>query len=202
MGSRTTGTLRGLRFSGAEATQSALGGRLSHVLGRFQPAKAAGDRKPVIALLGAIVRLRNGHRREGTVRTLVFADESMRVCQNLVSGRGFERTAFGILDARIVIECSLLGASGVADAFFSGKRVNIRRVQIEVAGNRSQLRGFRYSAEWIFGSDLGQLQRRFQHAVQACPGKVAGVGAGSALAVENTQADCLRAGLFQSLDLP
>jgi len=74
-----------------------------------------------------------------------------------VSGRGFERTAFGILDARIVVECSLLGTPGIDDELFSREGINILRVEIEVAVNLSQLRGFRYSPEWIFGRNLGKL---------------------------------------------
>src|SRR6266851_8482518 len=74
-------------------------------------------------------------------------------------------------------------------------------VEIEIARERTQLRRLGNPAERIFRSNLCQLQRGFHHAVETLAGKVAGVGAGSALPEENAHADGLRAGLFQSFDL-
>ena len=48
-------------------------------------------------------------------------------------------------------------AASTYSSDFSRERINIGGVEIKVAGNRSQLRGLRYSPEWIFGSDLRKL---------------------------------------------
>ena len=45
------------------------------------------------------------------------------------------------------------------------------------------------------------FQRRLHHAVEACAGKIAGIGAGRALSEEHAHANGLRSGFFQSLDL-
>src|SRR5712672_3206374 len=74
-------------------------------------------------------------------------------------------------------------------------------VEIEIARERAQLRSLGNPAERIFRGNLCQLQRGFHHAVETLAGKVAGVGAGSALPEENAHADGLRAGLSQSFDL-
>src|ERR1700722_8716953 len=166
------------------------------MLGRLKPAQAAGHRKPVIPLLGAILGLRDWHSREGTIRALVLADEPMRVRENLVPGCCIKRTTFRVLDASIVVKRGLFRAARIPDAFFSRKRINISRVQIEIAADRTQLRGFRYSAVRVFGSDLGKFEGRLHHAVETRAGEVAGVGAGRAFAVEHAQAYRLRSGFL------
>src|SRR5580704_16531298 len=93
---------RGFGFSRAQAAQCALSRRLSHMFGGFKPTQTTSHRKPVVALFGAVIRLRNWHGRERTIRALVFADKSVGVSQDLVTGRGFKRTAFGVFDSGIV----------------------------------------------------------------------------------------------------
>ena len=190
------GTLRRLYFAPAQAPQGALRGDLPYFFRRFQPAQIARHREPVVALHAAGFRLRDGHGGDRTIRPAVLADESVGVGQNFVAGGGVERSAFGILDARIVVERGLLGAAGVVDALFAGKRVHVGGVEIEIAGERAELRGFGNAAEGIFGSDLGQFQRGLQHAVESFAGEVAGIGAGGALAVKHAHADGARAGFF------
>src|SRR5260370_41854271 len=74
-------------------------------------------------------------------------------------------------------------------------------IEFEIARDRDQLRSFGIPAERIFRGNLCQLQCGFHHALETLAGKVAGVGAGSALPEENPHPDGLRAGLFQSFDL-
>ncbi len=74
-------------------------------------------------------------------------------------------------------------------------------VEIEIARERAKLRSLGNPAERIFRGNLCQLQRGFHHALETLAGKVAGVGAGSALPEENPHPDGLRARLFQSFDL-
>jgi hypothetical protein len=64
--------------------------------------------------------LRDGHGDNLAIRPAVFAYESVRVGENLVAGGGVERSAFGVLDARVVIERGFLGAAGVVDALLAG----------------------------------------------------------------------------------
>ena len=117
--------LRGLHLARAQTAQGALGGDGSHLLGRFQRPEIARHREPVIALHGAALGLRDGNGGNRAIRTPVLADEPMRVGQNLVAGGGIERSAFGILDARIEIERGLLRAARVVDALCAGKRINV-----------------------------------------------------------------------------
>src|SRR5204863_9414511 len=103
---------------------SALGRNRSYLLRRFQAVEASRHGKPVVTLHGAVFGLRDGHGGNRAVRTPVFAHETMRVGQNFVAGGSVERAAFGILDARIVIECGSLCPARVADAFRAGKGIN------------------------------------------------------------------------------
>src|SRR5713226_7449218 len=125
----------------------------------------------------------------------------MRVGKNLVAGGGVERSPFGVLDARVGIERGFFSAAGVCDALFSGQRVNVAGVEIEVSRQRSKLRRIGNSAEWIFRSDLRQLQSRFQHAVEAGSGEITGMSIGGPLPTENAHADGLRPGFFEGLYL-
>ena len=195
------GTLRRLYLAPAQAPQSTLRGDLPYLFGRIQPAQIARHREPVVALHGAVFRLRDGHGRDGTIRPAVLAYESVRIGQDFVAGGGVERSAFGILDARIVVERGFLGAAGVVDALFAGQRVDVGGVEIEIAGQRAELRGLGNAAEGIFRGNLGQLQRGLQHAVERVAGEVAGIGAGRTLAVKYAHADGTRAGFFQRLNL-
>ena len=125
----------------------------------------------------------------------------MRVGENFVSGGGVERSAFAVLDARIKIKRGFFRATRVIDAIGAGQRINIFVIEIEVAGNRTELRRLGDAAKRIFRGDFRQFQRRLHHAVEACAGKIAGVGAGRALSEEHAHANRLRSGFFQSLDL-
>ena len=58
----------------------------------------------------------------------------MRVSENFVAGSSVERSAFGVLDARVEVERGFLGAACVRDAFFTRKRIHVGRVKIEIAG--------------------------------------------------------------------
>jgi hypothetical protein len=81
--------------------------------------------------------LRDGNGGDGAVRPAVFADEAVRVGQNFVAGGGVERSAFGILDARVEIERGFFGAAGVVDAIGAGERINVFVIEIEIAGERA-----------------------------------------------------------------
>src|ERR1700676_1596702 len=113
----------------------------------------------------------------------------MRVRENFVTGGSVKRPAFRILDARVEIERSLFSAAGVVDAIRAGQRIYIFMVKIEIALERAKLRSFRDSAERIFGCDLRKFERGLYHAVEAGAGKIAGVCAGSALAIEDAHAN-------------
>ena len=54
-----------------------------------------------------------------------------------MAGGGVERSAFGILDARIEIERGFFGAAGVVDAIGAGQRINVFVIEIEIAGERA-----------------------------------------------------------------
>ena len=82
--------LRGLHLARAQPPQRALGSDFADVLGRLQLLQAARHRIPVIALHAAVFRLRDGNRRNRTIRPPVFADESVRVRENFVPGGGVE----------------------------------------------------------------------------------------------------------------
>ena len=145
--------------------------------------------------------MRDGNGSDRAIRPAVFADEAVRVGQNFVAGGGVERSAFGILDARIEIERGFFGAAGVVDAIGAGQGINVFVIEIEIAGERAELRSLRNSAERIFRGDLRKLQRGLHHAVEAVAGEIAGVSAGCALAVEDADADGSRSGFFQRFDL-
>ena len=125
----------------------------------------------------------------------------MRVGQNFVPGGGIERSAFRVLDAWVEIESGFLGAAGVFDAVFAGKRIDVFVVEIEIAGNLAELLRLRNSAKGIFGSNLRKLQRGIDHAIEAVAGKITGVGAGCALAAKHAHANGARSGFFESFDL-
>ena len=133
-GIENDGDMRRLHLARAKAPQGALRGDLADFLGRFQASQIARDGEPVVALHGAGFRLRDGNRRHRTIRPAIFADESMRVGQDFVTGGGVERAAFGILDARIVVERRFLSAASIVDALFAGKRIHVGVVEIEIAG--------------------------------------------------------------------
>ena len=70
----------------------------------------------------------------------------MRIGQNFVPGRGVERSAFGILDARIEIQRGLFRATRVFDAIRAGQRINVFVIEREIARQRNpieRLREFR-----------------------------------------------------------
>ena len=113
--------LRGLRPTSAQTAKRSLGSNLAYVLGRIQTAEVAGDREPVVTLHGAVFGAGNGHRGHRTIGAAVLADESMGIGQDFVSGGGVEGAAFGVLDARIVVERGFFGAAGVLDALFAGQ---------------------------------------------------------------------------------
>ena len=65
-------------------------------------------------------------------------DEAERVGENFVASGGVERSAFGILDARVGVEGSLFGAASVGDALRPGQRVHVLEIKIEVARKRAE----------------------------------------------------------------
>ena len=137
MGSRTTGTCAVFTLRAPRRRKRALGRDLPDLFRRIQAAQIAGDREPVVALHGAVFGLRDGHGRNRTIRPAVLADKSVRIGQHFVAGGGVERSAFGILDARVVVERGFLGAAGVVDALFAGQRVDVCGVEIEIARKAS-----------------------------------------------------------------
>ena len=174
---------------------------LADFLGSVEFFQRARDRVPVIALHGSIIGLRDGNRGDRAIRAAVFADESVGVGEDFVSGGGVKGSAVGVLDARIEIERGLFGAAGVIDAVGAGERVDVFVIEIEIAGELAELVGRRNSAKRIFGGDLGEFERRLHHAVEAFAGEVGGVSRGGALSEEDADSDRFRAGFFQGLDL-
>src|SRR4029077_16388596 len=114
-----------LYFASSETPQSALGSDLSYFFGRVEPAEIASHREPVIALHAAGFRLRDGNGGHRAIGPAVLAYEAVGVGKNFVAGGGIERSAFGILDARIVIKRGFFSAASVVDALFAGKRVYV-----------------------------------------------------------------------------
>ena len=158
------------------------GGNFAYFFGRFEPAQVARDRVPVVALHAAIFGLRDGHGSDRTIGPAILADKSVRIGQDFVAGGGVERSAFGILDARIEVERGLLGAARVVDALFARKRVDVGGVEIEIAGERARVATasgipLNGSSEVIFASSSAEFSMRSRRFA----GEVAGIGAGGAL---------------------
>src|SRR5208282_3230318 len=130
------------------------GGFFSYLLGRVEFCQTARHGIPVIALHAALLVLRDGYRRDRTVRPAVFADKSVRIRQHFSAGGGVERSAFGVLDAGIGVERGLFGATRVLDALGAGQRVNVLVIKMEIAGERSEFAGFGNSRVRVFGTDL------------------------------------------------
>ena len=112
-----------------------------------------------------------GHSRDRTVRPAVFADEAVGVRQHFSAGGGVERSAFGVLDARIGIERGLFGAARVLDALGAGQRVNVFVIKIEVARKAiraSRLREFRRTdlRNMIFASSSADFNMRSMPAAE------------------------------------
>ena len=143
--------MRGLHLARTQTAQRAAGGFFADLLRRFELGQAARHRIPVVALHVALLVLRDGHGRNRTVRAAILADKAVRIGQHFSAGGGVERSAFGVLDARIGVERGLFGAARVLDALGAGQRVNVLVIKIEVAGKRSEFRGFRNSGVRIFG---------------------------------------------------
>src|SRR5208283_5390502 len=93
------------------------------------------------------------------------------------------------------------GAAGVVDAVGAGQRVHIFVVEIEIARELTELRGFGNSPEGVFGRDFRQFQRGLYHAVETFAREIARVGAGSALSEEDAHADGFRSRFLQGFDL-
>ena len=88
----------------------------------------------------SVLVARDGHGGNRAVGAPVFAHKAVRVGQHLASGGGVEGAAFGVLDARVEVERGPLGPAGIVDALGGGQRVDVVVIEIEVAGERSQLR--------------------------------------------------------------
>ena len=125
----------------------------------------------------------------------------MRIRQHFSAGGGVERSALGVLDARIGVKRGLFGAARVLDALGARQGVNVLVIKTEFAGKGSELGGFGNSRVRIFGTDLRQFKRRLQHALDAGGGKIAGRRAGRTLSEEDAHADGARARLLERLDL-
>src|ERR1700686_1386121 len=123
-----------LRLARAQASQGAARRFFSDLLRRVELCQAARYRIPVIALHGAVLVLCDGDSRDRTVRSPVFADKAVRIRQNFSAGSGVKRSAVRVLDARVDIERSLLGAARVLNALGTGQRVNVLVIELQVAG--------------------------------------------------------------------
>src|SRR5208282_6255004 len=106
-----------------------------------------------------------------------------------------------ILDARIEVESSFFGAASVVDTIGAGQRIDIFVIEVEIAGERAELRRFRNSSEWIFRRDLRKFQRRLHHAVEAGWGKVTGICARCTLTGKYAHTDGSRSGFLERFDL-
>jgi len=84
-------------------------------------------------------------------------DEPMRVRQNLVSRSRVERSAFGVLDARVEIERSLFRSPRVIDTLRPRQRINVLVIKIEIAVSEPSCEASGIPAERIFRSDLRKL---------------------------------------------
>src|ERR1700694_5061311 len=99
--------MRGLYFSRAQSAQGAACGFFPYLLRRVELCQAARYRIPVISLHGAVFVLSDGYSRARTVGPPVFTDKTMRIRQNFSAGSGVERSAVGVLDARVNIKRGL-----------------------------------------------------------------------------------------------
>ncbi len=201
MGSKMMGTCAVLAFRAPRRRIVRSAAILPTFSGASSLVKVRATLIPVVALHRAIGSLRDRDRCHGTIRSAVFADETVRVGENFVSGGGVEGSAFGVFDAGIEVERGLFGAAGVVDAIGSGKRIDIFVIEGEVPLKLAELIGGGDTAEGIFGGDLGEFERGVHHAVEAGFGEIAGVGAGGALSEEDADSDGFGAGFFQSLGL-
>ena len=126
----------------------------------------------------------------------------MRVGQHLASDGGIEGAAFGVGDPRVEVERGALGAAGVVDAIGCGERIDVVVIEVEIAGEGAELLGLGNAREW----DLREVTFASSSAesimLLARPRrKIAGPGAGRALADEDAYAERLAAGFLQGLDL-
>ncbi len=83
--------------------------------------------------------LGDGDGSNGAIGAAVFAEETVGVGQNFVSGGGVEGSAVGVLETRVEIERGFFGAAGVVDALGAGERVDVFVVEIERAGKLSRV---------------------------------------------------------------
>ena len=75
----------------------------------------------------------------------------MRVGENFAAGRGIERAAVGILEARVGVERGFFSAASVIDTLGAGKRIDIFVVEIERGLRSSRVSAcIRNAGEWIF----------------------------------------------------
>ena len=126
----------------------------------------------------------------------------MAVALDLPAVGGVERSAFGVVDALVHCKRGLLGAARIVDALLAGERVDVVKVEIEVAADGAKLRRLRQAGVRIFRGDLGERKRGGDHLVEAFGGKVAAVGGSGALPAKDAHADRPGAGFLQRLDLP
>ena len=79
-------------------------------------------------------------------------------------GGSVERSAFGVLDARIEVERGFFCAACIIDALLARKRVNVRIKKIEIAGDRAEFRWSGIppngSSEVIFASSSADFNMR------------------------------------------
>src|SRR5581483_11534327 len=102
-----------------QPTQRPLGSDFSDLLGRFQFLQRSRNRKPIIALHVAVTVLRDGNSGQRTIGSPIFADEAVRVCQDLMSGGSVERATVGVLNARISVQGRLFGAARILNALLA-----------------------------------------------------------------------------------
>ena len=147
--------------------------------------------------------MRDGRGGEAAVAAAILAGEAARVHQDLVRGGGVEVAAAGVLDAGVEGHGGGLGATGDLDAL-GGRHARSRR-RSRGAGRRSSWPNssrFGQAGEGIFAGDPRERDGSFDEARDRFVREVGGGGAGRALADEDPQTDCARAGLFQGFNLP
>ena len=132
---------------------------LANLLRRY-PASSASAR-PSTSSRAASRHLRSArsarpppNSRTGDIRRRIRAS-----WPGLCAGSRVERSALGILDARIEVERGLLGAARVSNAVGAGQRIDVFVIEIEIALDLPELIGCGNPSEWILGGDLRESER-------------------------------------------
>src|SRR4029077_4564132 len=111
-----------------------------NLLGWIKLLQRSCDRKPVVALHGALFGLRNRNSCDGAVGAAVLSDKSVRIRKYLVAGGSVERSAFRVLDAGIEIQSSPLGSPSIVNAVGTRQRIDIFVIEAKVSGEQPEFR--------------------------------------------------------------